>query len=327
MNKYNKGFSPIAVILIIVAVLVVGAGAYFVGKNNKSNSLINQDQNTQATNTNTTQNNSNQNQPQQTACNANSPTTIRLISPNGGEVYQAGQQITVKWKGCNIDPNTIGVALVKRTGNTPYTQSQIEGDYSGFTLGGINPYVGLADDGSEVITLPPSSNTNLTPGQHYFLTIMGTGDATHVGSGYGPYDYSNGLFTINVVPHPPISTTLPQYIGTAFNSWPPIIQNSLTAFSCATGSTGGDTPTVASQRVIGTRTYCVSKGGDGYAGGYGFTYTYTTANGSGTKTTTFSLLYQSCGVYGGPTEPVVIQCHANQDNFNAGLDALIDSLM
>jgi hypothetical protein len=122
-----------------------------------------------------------------------------------------------------------------------------------------------------------------------------------------------------------ISLKLPKYIGAY--SWPPVIQTSLAAYSCAVGSTGGETATVTEQRVIGTRTYCVSKGGDGYAGGYGRTYTYTTANGSGTKTTKFTLMYQSCGVWQGDGTTEYADCQAAQSSFDANLDTFINSLM
>jgi len=90
-------------------------------------------------------------------------------------------------------------------------------------------------------------------------------------------------------------------------------------------------PTITIQKVIGTRIYCVIKdGGDGvggYAGGYGHSYKYITANGNGTKTTSFTILYPSCGVYGPPTDPTVIQCQSNQNTFNDNLDTVIDNLM
>jgi peptidoglycan hydrolase-like protein with peptidoglycan-binding domain len=38
-------------------------------------------------------------------CSATAP-SITVLSPNGGEVYKAGQQITVKWRSCNIKPTT-----------------------------------------------------------------------------------------------------------------------------------------------------------------------------------------------------------------------------
>jgi peptidoglycan hydrolase-like protein with peptidoglycan-binding domain len=128
-----------------------------------------------------------------TACNSNSPSTIKILSPNGGEVFTAGQQITVKWESCNVTSNSIGIFLIKHNPAVPYTQSQTSGDYGGFSLGSYS----TVDDGIEQITLPNSLNTNLTLGQNYFIVINGLGDATNIGSGYHPQDYSDNLFTIN----------------------------------------------------------------------------------------------------------------------------------
>ncbi len=200
--KLNKGFAPIAIVLIIIAVLAVGGVAYFAGKSsnplpqnvvpdnyqssgNQNNAVTLPVQNA-SVNTNAT-----------TACNSNSPTTIKVLSPNGGEVYQAGQQVTVKWESCNVTPNSIGIILIKHNPSVAYTQSEGQGDYAGFTLGGFNSYTGTADDGSEQVTLPSASVTGFTSGQHYFIAVTGLGDNTHIGSGYAPRDYSDNLFTIN----------------------------------------------------------------------------------------------------------------------------------
>ena len=152
----------------------------------------------------------------------------------------------------------------------------------------------------------------------------------------GPLDYSDNKFTINA---PAISTTLPQYVGSHADCdqvyktngvcWPPKVITSNQAYSCpnisATPNTEGND--VTAQRIINGKTYCIHSLSSSYAGGRGYTYTYTRANGSGTKTTTFGLIYQSCGVYGGPTDPQVVQCNSIQTNFINNLDALIDSLM
>src|SRR3989338_3505416 len=87
-------------------------------------------------------------------CNVNSPSSIKVLSPNGGEVFQAGQQITVKWKSCNVTPGSIGIILIKHDSSVSYTQSEGPGDYAGFALGGFDPYTGTADDGSN----PPRAN-------------------------------------------------------------------------------------------------------------------------------------------------------------------------
>ncbi len=210
--KQNKGFTMVAVLLIVLGVLIVGGVAYFAGKsstpksevsevnelNDDSYSPVEKQENTSpVVNTNTTVQTSlpvnNVTATVSTKCNSNSPSTIKVLSPNGGETYTAGQKITVKWESCNVNPNSIGIILIKHNPAIPYTQSEGQGDYAGFSLGNYS----TADDGIEQITLPASSNSNLTSGQHYFISVIGLGDATNIGSGYTPRDYSDGLFTLN----------------------------------------------------------------------------------------------------------------------------------
>lgn len=130
-----------------------------------------------------------------------------------------------------------------------------------------------------------------------------------------------------IVNNSPVSTTLPQYIS-AQEGWPPVIQNSALAYSCAQSAGSGDVPTVVTQKTINGKTYCVSLVSDAAAGTIYKTYTYTTASGAGTKTTTFVLRFVECGNYRdnsttGGTQ--YIQCQANQSSFN--IDAIIASLM
>lgn len=203
--KYNKGFAPIAILLVVLGVLAVGGVAYFAGKSSAPKNEVNDNSNYfPTTQQNYTPPTTNNNSPQQqtpppstsTACNSNSPSTIKVLSPNGNEVYQAGQQITVKWKSCNVTPNSIGIILIKHNTSLTYTQSEGQGDYAGFSLANYS----TADDGSEQITLPSSSDSNLLSGKHYFIAVTGLGDNTHIGSGYAPRDYSDALFTINISP-------------------------------------------------------------------------------------------------------------------------------
>ena len=42
--------------------------------------------------------------------------SITVLSPNGGEVYQAGQQITVKWKGPNVVGDNVFIGMQGRAG-------------------------------------------------------------------------------------------------------------------------------------------------------------------------------------------------------------------
>jgi hypothetical protein len=203
MNMKNKILVWVLIVIIIVLGLVV------ILQNRKNNVVPTGDEinqlipNENADNNfgqNNVVNNPVQNTPTNNVvsdCLPSSPSTIKVLSPNGGETFTTGQQITVKWKSCNVAPNSIGIVLIKHNPSISYAQSEGQGDYAGFSLGGFDPYVGTANDGSQQVTLPSASVSNFVSGQHYFIAVTGLGDATHIGSGYSPRDYSDNLFTIN----------------------------------------------------------------------------------------------------------------------------------
>ncbi len=191
--KQNKGFIGIGLILaIVLGVVVVGGGLYsyntYQNKWRESPPLpFDDNQNLPVTD-------NEKNNSIIAGCTSTSPSSIKLLSPNGGEMYSTGEKITVKWESCNVTPNSIAFTLFKHDISKPYQQSEM---YRTSLFSGSDPYVLEEDDGISEFTLPDYSNTNLTPGQQYFIGIMGDGDATNIGSGYVPGDYSDGLFTIN----------------------------------------------------------------------------------------------------------------------------------
>ena len=95
MNK-NKGFIGIGLIVaIVLGIVVVGGGAYYLGKSGSKSVVINPE--------NILPNNEDKNLP----VVENKPTGISsfvtVISPNGGEVYKDTDKITIKWKGVGKD--------------------------------------------------------------------------------------------------------------------------------------------------------------------------------------------------------------------------------
>ncbi|OGI61813.1 hypothetical protein A2645_01015 [Candidatus Nomurabacteria bacterium RIFCSPHIGHO2_01_FULL_39_9] len=125
-----------------------------------------------------------------------------------------------------------------------------------------------------------------------------------------------------VLPSAAVSTTLPTPYISAQENWPPVIQNSSTAYSCT--ATSSETSETA-EKIINGRTYCITDFTDCGAGSCYSDRTYVTADSSGTKTTNFTLRYQNCGGYGGPGDTEFDQCSSARSNFN--LDEIIDSLM
>ncbi len=128
-------------------------------------------------------------------CMSNSSPSVTVLTPNGGEVYQAGQQIEVKWKSCNI-PNTDLVDIAIQ-------------HYSplGNGIGGANyahnmTQLGVANDGIETVILP-TQYSNRPFGKYFKVLVIkhpySTSNTT--------YDTSDELFTINS--SSPFSSTFP----------------------------------------------------------------------------------------------------------------------
>jgi hypothetical protein len=330
----------------VLGVLAVGGVVYFAGKSSAPKNEVSDNSNyyppvEQNQNPPTTNNNP----PAQTPPPSNNPPvvnnqpptttpckpSITLLSPNGGEVYQAGQQVTIKWKTTSCFSTLypkVSIDLVAGNTDQAVTPDQ---------------HIIANNTGSVVWTVPTTQlsayNQDYSGGPYTLTNFNNQAQFRFLIEGYpplgrseGPLDYSDNRFTIKAAA---VSTALPQYVGThadcggPLQCWPPIITTSSQSYSCnnigvAPNTEGND---VTAQRVINGRTYCIHSLSDGYAGGRGYTYTYTTSNGSGIKIATFGLLFPSCGVYGGPTDPTVIQCNSNQTTFKNNLDVLIDSLM
>ncbi|HUC88782.1 MAG TPA: Ser-Thr-rich GPI-anchored membrane family protein [Candidatus Paceibacterota bacterium] len=139
--------------------------------------------------------------------------SITVLSPNGGETYVAGQQITVKWKSTNIPANTqltIGLSMSVSSGahttSTPIIQN-------------------TPNDGSESFIL---NNTILD----YFGKTDGYPFKIYISSGgpAGVLDYSDNSFTINRNTATPVACTL--------NSPTLVTSSSTSGQYVATGDTG-----------------------------------------------------------------------------------------
>lgn len=138
-----------------------------------------------------------------TGCLPTSIPSVTVLSPNGGEVFTAGQQITVKWTSCNLPPTAqIGVFLEYVPAPVVYNM-----------LGGYNASV--PNTGIATITLPSILNWPGLPvsnpvswGNNYKMYI-----STNFIFPFQP-DLSDNLFTINSTPSLPVGCT--SYAG--FNS-------------------------------------------------------------------------------------------------------------
>jgi hypothetical protein len=110
--------------------------------------------------------------------------SIRVISPNGGETYQAGQQITVKWTSCNIPGSQmIRLNLLNVTGNT------------------AAGWVDTPNDGSEVLFVHSpvfiNANVPIFPGMPFGNHYKVRASMTNPTPSMQPADTSDSTFTIN----------------------------------------------------------------------------------------------------------------------------------
>ncbi len=81
---------------------------------------------------------------------------IKLLSPNGGETYQAGQQLTVTWKNCNVPTDkNVWIGLRKTNGTLIYLTSDPN-----------VPTISTANDGTETFTIPTSEYSGITSGTY-----------------------------------------------------------------------------------------------------------------------------------------------------------------
>lgn len=112
--------------------------------------------------------------------------SITVLSPNGGESYTDGQQITINWASSNIPSSSlVNLALFSYDANNN-------------AIGSVGLTTPTANDGTEVVTLPTilsmKSNgiagySNITYGK-YFKIMVGTPDPN------AKTDLSDNLFTI-----------------------------------------------------------------------------------------------------------------------------------
>ena len=110
------------------------------------------------------------------------PTTtpwIKVVSPNGGEIFTAGQQITITWETCNPPVGDQIMIILK---------SSIS------TIG--KEITTVSNTGTSTITLPTTLGSNLaiTPGNYYKIATQLGGSAM---GRIAPVDYSDNLFTIS----------------------------------------------------------------------------------------------------------------------------------
>ena len=110
--KINKGIIGLGLIFaIVLGIAVVGGGAYYLGKSDSKKEVINSEN--ILPNIQNQENKIDQNQPvvenNKMDCTPTSPSSIKVLSPNGGETYTTDKKIAVKWSSCNISTKNVAI--------------------------------------------------------------------------------------------------------------------------------------------------------------------------------------------------------------------------
>src|SRR3989344_6015516 len=94
-------------------------------------------------------------------CDDMNPSTpsITVLSPNGGETFKPGQQITVKWRSVNNPYTPKHVAVMLYDDNAGYSNG-----YSYYLSGNLYNNVGSPDTGSLTANLPPLDHISVNSG-------------------------------------------------------------------------------------------------------------------------------------------------------------------
>lgn len=183
MNK-NKGIIGIGLLAaIVLGVIVVGGGAYYLGKSGSKPEIINPENILpNVENKNYQPINQNQNLPtdsnQQAKCDSSSTPSITVLNPNGGEVFTLGQTINIKWSSKCIDAS----ALVYLNIGIKDSQAVSE------LLDGLK----VTNTGSYDFIIPSNYNLSGYKSNKYEVVISygyGNGDSVN--------DHSDASFTIN----------------------------------------------------------------------------------------------------------------------------------
>jgi hypothetical protein len=115
-------------------------------------------------------------------CPANRIPSVTVLSPNGGEIYKAGQQVTVKWTSCNM-PDGLKPTIILNDDVNSIAGTLLED---------------TANDGSETITLPTKATwgTAFKPGTFFKARVSFPTFGIYT-DGSKLSDASDKLFTIS----------------------------------------------------------------------------------------------------------------------------------
>lgn len=169
--KYNKGFAPLVIVAIVVGFLAVGSGAYLLGKNqNEKVKIVNEEQ---------------EENKLVSDCLPDSDPWVKVISPNGGEIFTIGQDMEVKWKTCNTKEDQMISLMISQVDTIVHEVIT----YDPFPSSVIN-------DGIEIIKLKPDMSISIPSSNNRISIILKPSPNNEKETPF-VQDVSDGTFTIN----------------------------------------------------------------------------------------------------------------------------------
>ena len=186
MSTRKFGILELIAILGIFALVVGGVYSFWKLNSEKSS-------------TGSAEENSNRNEAEQATSTNSKPTTVvstpkqklRLISPNGGEVWVRSKQYNVRWTSEFSEKTKITAVIFKtsRVVTNPYISASI---VTGFEMFSPAVFPAATNEGSFVYRVPDS----LAAGQYQILLWAGDNCSPTDRSRHCDFDLSNSLFTI-----------------------------------------------------------------------------------------------------------------------------------
>ncbi len=290
--KINKGITTLGIIIIVVAVLVLMIGAYFVGINITS-SPPNDGNNYRADSNEQNANPGN---------NINDP--IFVTFPKAGDTLMEGRTYSITWVNNSTDVFQVYLEN-ENVGSIRIGQTVVGQTALVWKVPSILSYTSTADNykGEK----PPIDGYKIA-----FSVFREDATGKMI-------DYETHTSTIFKIVPTLVSDMLPTPYISAQSGWPPVIQNSDKAYSCVPGSY---IPIEIWERTIDGKKYCVKIESEGAMSHIYRKYTYTTVNGTGTKTASFILSWvNDCGPY---SDPEFTECQEAQASFD--LDSIVDGI-
>jgi hypothetical protein len=159
-------------------------------------------------------------EPTPAACSVGTP-SVQVLSPNGNELYQAGQQVRVKWNSCNIGESVpVSVSLVSYKSETQWSDAlpltTVTNNYGDAgVLVTLPPSVVITDGspfgGPYIVFNYGNQKVNMPAGKYFKISVVASN--TNTGGSIQGTDQSDALFSIGVtqfsLPNAKVTVTSP----------------------------------------------------------------------------------------------------------------------